>query len=154
VFSGGLKFSGQESVVMAPGVYYMDGGGFSFSGQGSLTGSGVLIYNAPQSNSDQISITGQGSVTLSPPTSGAYTGLVAFQDRTADVDVKVVGNGNYNITGGFYAANASVKIEGNGDVSVGSQYISRLLDIGGNGGLSITWHANQVPRTRIIGLVE
>jgi hypothetical protein len=154
VFSGGLKFSGQDSVVMAPGIYYMDGGGFSFSGQGSLTGSGVMIYNAPSGSSDNISITGKGNVSLTPPTSGPYTGLLLFQDRTSNADMKVTGNGSFDITGTFYAAGANVKIEGNGDVSVGSQYISNQLDIGGNGSLNITYNAKQVARTRSIGLVE
>src|SRR5579884_1012526 len=41
VYKGGLSFSSQDSVVMQPGIYYMDAGGFSFSGQGSLTAAGV-----------------------------------------------------------------------------------------------------------------
>jgi hypothetical protein len=154
VFVGGLKFGGQDSVVMAPGIYYMEGGGFSFSGQGSLTGTGVMIYNAAQSNSDNFTITGQGTVNLTPPTSGPYAGLLVFQDRTASAPVQISGNGYYNITGGVYAADALVQISGNGDTSIGSQYISRTLDIGGNGGLNITWNPKQVPSTRIVSLVE
>jgi hypothetical protein len=153
-FPGGLTFSGQDSVIMAPGLYYMEGGGFSFSGQGSLIGEGVVIYNAPTKSSDQISITGQGVVRLTPPTSGTYTGLVVFQDRTADVTVKITGNGQLDIYGGFYAANATCMVEGNGDKSIGSQYICRTLDIGGNGNFAVTWDMQNVPRSRSIQLVE
>jgi hypothetical protein len=40
------------------GIYYMQGGGFSVSGQGSVTGIGVLIVNAPAASTDTISFTG------------------------------------------------------------------------------------------------
>ena len=63
----------------------MDGGGFSMSGQGNLYAAGVMIFNAPQSNSDVISITGSdsGSIYVTPPTDGLYEGLTLFQDRNA-----------------------------------------------------------------------
>jgi hypothetical protein len=139
---------------MAPGIYYMEGGGFSFTSQGSLTGSGVMIYNAPSKSGDNVSITGQGNVSLSPQSSGPYTGLVVFQDRTSDAPIQVTGSGHFNITGGFYAANAAVSISGNGDTSIGSQYISRTLDLGGNGALNITYQNNLAPKARHLGLVE
>lgn len=154
VFAGGLSFSGKSTVVMAPGIYYMDRGGLSFSGQGNLTAPEVLIYNAPSSISQKLDITGQGSVTLTPPTSGVYRGISIFQDRTADVMVKVTGNGQFNVSGTMYAANALIMIEGNGDAGLGSQYISRLLDLGGNGDLNIIWNPDLAPKTRVYGLVE
>jgi hypothetical protein len=113
-----------------------------------------MIYNAPTSKSDNISITGQGKVILTPPTSGIYQGISIFQDRATDVDVKITGNGQFEIRGTLYAANALVKVEGNGDTSVASQYISRLVDLGGNGDLNIIWEETSVPWTRVFGLVE
>src|SRR6516164_9876052 len=61
VYQGGIQVTG-GNLTLAPGIYYMEGGGFSFSGTGSLTALGVLIVNAPTkgSNSDTISITGSG----------------------------------------------------------------------------------------------
>src|SRR5205085_10887198 len=103
VYVGGLKYSGQDSVVMAPGLYYMEGGGFSFSGQGSLTGSGVMIYNAPgHGNSGGISVTGQGAINLSGMTSGIYQGITFFQERNSTVTGNVSGTGGgTNLTGTF-----------------------------------------------------
>src|SRR5262249_32638166 len=83
VYKGGISVSGTGSLNLSPGIYYMDGGGFSFSGQGSLTGLGVMIYNAPgNGNSSGISVSGLGSMVLSGPTSGIYQGITFFQDRT------------------------------------------------------------------------
>src|SRR5206468_2452122 len=65
VYKGGINVSGTGSLTLAPGIYYMDGGGFSFAGQGSLFGEGVMIYNNPgNGNADGISVTGQGSIQL------------------------------------------------------------------------------------------
>ena len=48
-YVGGISISGNASVTLEPGIYYMKGGGFSDTGSGSVTGDGVLIVNAPGS---------------------------------------------------------------------------------------------------------
>ena len=42
-YDGGITVTGKGPVTLLPGVYYMNGGGFTVSGQGSVTGAGVLI---------------------------------------------------------------------------------------------------------------
>jgi Flp pilus assembly protein TadG len=155
VFTGGIQITGQASLIMAPGIYYMDGGGFAFSGNGSLTATGVMIYNAPQKSTDIISINGNGAIDLSPPTSGIYTGISLFQDRTSTNTVSVTGNGASSISGTFYVAGGTLSVTGNGTSDViGSQYISYDLSVNGNGAFSVNWGAPDVARTRIITLVE
>jgi len=46
VYVGGIQVTGGANLVLMPGIYYMQGGGFAFSGTGSLYASGVMIYNA------------------------------------------------------------------------------------------------------------
>jgi len=152
-YVGGLSFS-QGNLIMAPGIYYMDAGGFSLGGQAGCTGIGVMIYNAPNASSQKIDITGQGAVTLSPPTDGTYRGILIFQDRASTTPVNIVGQGADDIRGTFYVANAAVSISGNGDQSIGSQFICRTLDTGGNGGFTVTYNALLAPRTRVLQLVE
>ncbi len=147
-FGSSLKFSGQDSVSMAPGVYYINGD-FSMAGQGTLTGSGVTIYCT-----GSLSITGNGAVTLSPPTSGTYKGMVYFQSRTSTATTKIAGNGNYNVTGTVYAKAAEVDVQGNGDTSIASQVVCDTMKAGGNGTINIVWNANTTANTRIIQLVE
>lgn len=157
VYKGGISVSGTASLNLAPGIYYMDGGGFSFSGQGNLFGEGVMIYNDPgNGQADGISVSGQGSLVLSGPTSGVYHGITFFQDRTADVNGNISGTGGTtDISGTFYFAGSNLSISGNGGVvNIGSQYISRLLELGGNGGISIDWAPDKVARARNIYLVE
>jgi len=154
VYRGGITVAGQGNLIMAPGIYYMDGGGFSFSGQGSLLAQGVMIFNAPQSNSDVVDISGTGSIVMSPPQDGIYKGLTLFQDRESTNTMSVSGGGFMNITGTFYCANGTLSVSGGGDSHVGSQYISRYLKIVGNGGLRIDYDPTQAIPRRILQLVE
>lgn len=155
VYMGGISITSSTDVVLAPGIYYMMGGGFSWSGQGSLTATGVMIYNAPTSTSDKVDLSGHGTCNISPPTSGPYRGMAVFQDRTSTTPVNVVGNGGMTISGTFYAAAAPMSVTGNGTTDViGSQYISYNLNVGGNGTFSVNWTPQTTPAVRQIWLVE
>jgi hypothetical protein len=153
-YRGGISVSGKGSLVMEPGVYYMDGGGFSFSGQGDLLAQGVMIFNAPTKSSETVDISGTGSIVMSPPTDGLYKGLTLFQDRESPNTLSVSGGGYMDITGTFYAANGTLKVSGGGDSKVGSQYISRYLEVVGNGGLSIDYDKDTAIPRRVWHLVE
>ena len=43
-YVGGINVSGSAAVTLLPGIYYLQGGGLSVSGQASLSGQGVLQY--------------------------------------------------------------------------------------------------------------
>jgi Putative Flp pilus-assembly TadE/G-like len=155
VYKGGITVSGQATLNMAPGIYYMDGGGFSFTGQGNLNAVGVLIYSAPNSKNDVVNINGLGTIVLSPPTTGLYTGISLWQERSSTNTMTVAGNGGSQMTGLFYVAGGTLSVTGNGLNNVmGSQYISDLLVLGGNGQVNVDWSAGNVPRIRILRLVE
>jgi hypothetical protein len=157
VYVGGMHITG-GTVTLNPGIYYLNGGGLSVSGSGSLLGAGVMIYNAPQSPSDVISISGSGNaITLSPMLSGPYAGVTLFQDRTSTNGVGISASPSTNITmtGTFYAAAATLSITGNGaNQTLGSQYISYDLALSGNGTYYCNWSAPNTPGTRDILLVE
>jgi hypothetical protein len=155
LYKGGIVISGPSVVTLSPGLYYLQGGGFNISGQASLNGLGVTLYNAPITTTDSISITGQGAVTLSPPTTGPYAGITLFQERSATAPMYVAGNGLAAITGTFYAAHALLNVTGNGLINnLGSQYISYDLTLAGNGAININYDPNQTAKARTIGLVE
>jgi hypothetical protein len=155
VYNGGISISNSTSVTLLPGIYYIRGGGFTLSGTSNLTGTGVMIYNAPLTATDAISLSGKGNVTLSPPTSGLYTGLTLFQDRTSSAAASITGDSGFNITGSLYFAGALLTVTGNSDVALlGSQLICRDLTIGGNASLTVTWDSKLVARKRAVQLVE
>jgi hypothetical protein len=153
VYKGGIQVTG-GNLTLAPGIYYMEGGGFSFSGTGSLTAPGVMIVNAPQSNSDVISITGTGAINLSPMTTGIYQGISLWQTRASLNTITVSGGGSGSVTGTFYAQHGTLKVSGSGGSSVGSQYISWNVVLSGNGNFSITWSPTAVAPEKLLQLVE
>ena len=159
IYIGGIAITGKGNIFMEPGIYYMEGGGFTTIGQGSLIGYEVMIFNHPLANSDVISLAGQGLITLTPPTSGPYQGISIFQSRTttAQPDVSVTGSGTapLTISGTFYVPNALLKVTGNGTQdTIGSQYISNTLQLGGNGAFNVDWNPNVVPGVREIWIEE
>ena len=99
----------------------MQGGGFSVTGQGSVTGSGVLLVNAPSKSSETFAFTGQGNVTLSAPTGltgpyAPYNGIAMFQDPSSSAPIQVTGQGVLAVTGRIYAPLATLNVTGNGGV--------------------------------------
>lgn len=154
VYNGGIVLSSSAVVTLQPGIYYLNGGGLNISGQASLIGSGVLIYNNPLSSTDEINFSGQGIISLSPPTSGVYAGLTLFQNRSSTAPLSLAGGSNMSISGTFYAAGARLNISGNGTTTVGSQYITADLTTTGNGTINVPWNAANVARPRDIRLVE
>jgi len=142
VYIGGIQIGDNASVTLNAGIYYLEGGGFSSSG--NVTGSGVMLYNAPNSSSDTISFSDSGTVTLSPPTSGAYQGITIFQDRTSTAPITIDSTGSIDIQGTLYAAKANLSITGKGGGddegsgnTVGSQDILDSLTVSKHGSMQV-----------------
>ena len=69
--------------------------------------------------------------------------------------MSITGGGSMYITGTFYVAGGMLKVTGNGSGNViGAQYISNLLNLGGNGEIFIDWESSPTARLRQVGLVE
>jgi hypothetical protein len=156
VYTGGISVTG-GNLTLAPGIYYIDGGGFGFSGTGNLTAAGVMIVNAPTKNSttDAITITGSGVINLSPMTTGIYQGISLWQTRTSTNTLTISGGGaGSSLSGTFYAQHGTLKVAGGNGVGVGSQYISYDLVITGNSAMGVNYNPASVAPVRIIQLVE
>ena len=98
VAGGGFAASG-NAVVSASGVsFIIEGGGFSQSGNAIVNGSGMTIFNAGSKYGSsgsggsygEITLSGNGSLT--PPTTGAYSGVLIFQSRDNTQTLSLTGN--------------------------------------------------------------
>ncbi len=84
-----IAVSGNGNLTMTAGTYIIQGGGFSVSGNGSVSttgtnsvsGTGVMIYNAGSSSGTYGSVTlsGNGNISLTPETTGTYAGILIYQ---------------------------------------------------------------------------
>jgi hypothetical protein len=152
----------QASANSAGGIYYLDGTSFVSNGANIAmdpnTTGGMMIYMNPSSTaqSQSIGIQGNatGSIVLSGLTSGPYSGILFWQNRTATQTMSITGQGTINLTGTLYAANAQITLGGTGTAYVGSQLISRTLNVTGGGNQIINYTDKATARTRDIRLVE
>lgn len=154
-YQGGISVTGGQTgdtLTLQSGIYYLGGGGLSTNSKINIVGNGVMLY---LDSGAALSLGGNGNVTLSPMTTGAYQGLTVFENRNSTTAMNLAGNGTMQISGTLYAPHAAISMVGNGLTNqVGSQVIAYSLNLSGNGALNVTWTANATARARVLGLVE
>ena len=165
IYYGGIRIAGSASVTMAPGTYYMAGGGFTVAAAGSVVGLGVTIINAPILPTDAITIAATGNVRITPPTSGLYQGISIMQppelvslplslNPTLTITANSLLGGSFSIAGTIYAPASIMALAANGNAQVGSQVIARMAAIAGNGAVNINWGQNTALTPYPVKLVE
>ena len=131
-----ITVSGNARLTLSNGTYIIEGGGFSVSGNASVNGSGVLIVNAGSAYPNTggtyggITLSGNGIVQLTPPSTGTYAGIVVYQPRDNARPLTLSGNAS-GMTGLVYAPAAQVSESGNG--SLNAAIIADTMSISGNG---------------------
>lgn len=133
-YCGGMNIL--RTVNFAPGVYIIDGGTLSANSTAVLNGTGVTFF---LTNGARLDINGQATLNLSAPTSGTYSGLLFFADRSgSSVNHVLNGTSSSTITGAVYLPNDNLSYSGNtNSVSGCTQIIARTLDLTGNSGIGV-----------------
>jgi len=129
----GLTISGSGALTLNPGVYVINGG-FSASGSGTITGSGITIYLAAPSGA--LSLTGSGALNLTAPTTGPYSGILFFEDPKDTQQMKIAGSTGSTLTGIFYAPLATLSLTGSSGATFNVDLVTYALSISGTGGLN------------------
>lgn len=149
VYSGPIRVEGNAEVTLQPGIYILRGG-LLVSGNGRVSGNGVMIYN----ESGRIEVQGNGKLRLSAPTSGTYEGIAIFQPVSNTQPLWFSGNADFQVTGAVYAPRALMHFEGNADLR-DSMIVTWRVEMHGNPEVTIT--AKEPPPATgevAIGLVE
>jgi uncharacterized repeat protein (TIGR03803 family) len=135
-----ISASGTASLTLSPGLYLIEGGGFTVTGSASISGSGVTIYNTvstyPKAGGTYGGITLSGSGTFSltaatAPTNGAYPGILIFQPGANTRAISLGGNGVLGLNGTIYAPTAQVTVTGNAQLK--GALIADRLSLSGSG---------------------
>ncbi|CAN7522373.1 pilus assembly protein TadG-related protein [Mesorhizobium sp. LjRoot246] len=107
-YCSGMNLKG--NVTLSPGVYVVQGS-FKINANAAITGDGVTIF---MSGSSTVSMNGNASVKLSAPTSGAYSGVLFYGDRTG-IAASSTFNGTADslLTGAIYFPKQQVSYLGN-----------------------------------------
>jgi Flp pilus assembly protein TadG len=124
VYCGGINVK-NNLYTLNPGNYILVGGGLTTQdANSSISGSGVFFYNTSGATNQgnqvysPINIAATSTVNLTAPTSGTYTGILFFEDRSAPESSDSYGGGSSAVyQGTIYAKNADITMFGNSSVS-------------------------------------
>ena len=131
-----IRASGNARLTLSSGIYIIVGGGFSVSGSASVSGSGVMIVNAGSKYPGRggtygsIALSGNGSYSLTPQSTGTYAGIVIFQPGDNTSALSVSGNAS-GMTGAIYAPKAQLNESGNARLN--AALVVDTMRVSGNG---------------------
>lgn len=153
-YCNGLSLSG--TVTLQPGVYVIQSGDFKVNANANVTGDGVTIYLA---GSSRVSMNGNANVSLSAPTSGTYSGVLMYGDRTS-----IGGQSTFNgtatslLTGALYFPKQQVNYLGNFSGQNGcTQVVADMIQWSGNSTINqdcTSLGMRDIPATQSVALVE
>ena len=142
-----IAVSGNASLTLDAGLYIIEGGGFQVSGNASVTGTGVTLYNAgskfPNSGGTfgAITLSGNGTISLTPATTGSYAGILFLQPAANTQVLTFSGNAMSGMTGTIYAPSAQLVASGNAQVS--AAIIVDTMTLSGNAVANIVTSVRQ-----------
>jgi Flp pilus assembly protein TadG len=150
----GLSFKDTET--LSSGVYIIDGGTFSLDSSANITGSNVMFY---LTNGATLKFNGNATFNLSAPTSGTYSGILFYSDRTqSDANQQFNGTSSSVLTGVLYFPTQALSINGNYTGANGCmQVVADTISYSGNATLSGSCSAygmDSVPTSGGTTLVE
>ncbi len=134
---GGFTASGSAAVSIAAGTsIILEGGGLSVSGAAAISGTQVTIFNFGTSYNGTtdggtfgpITLSGSGSVSLTPASTGTYAGILFFQGRDNAKALTFSGAAMQGITGMIYAPAAQLAESGSAQVGSTINPISMVVD--------------------------
>lgn len=153
-YCNGLNLRGD--VHLEPGVYHVEGGDFRTNAQANITGEGVTIFLGDGVGTR---FNGTATITLSAPTSGAYSGLLFFADREGQRQSHLFNGGaGSSLTGALYLAGQDVEYAGNfaGDGGC-MQIVARTVAWSGTADIAVDCTARgmtALPGQQLIRIVE
>ena len=117
VYCNGITLNAGSVVTFSPGLYVLNGGGLSVSGNAVMHGTGVTFYSTGSASYayKPVAITGGAVGTLSAPTSGPMEAMLFFQDRAiASKQTNTISGGStLSLAGALYFPTTPLNFSGN-----------------------------------------
>jgi len=108
-YCGGLSLSG--TVTLNAGVYVISGGDLKINANANITGTDVTFF---LTDGATLQINGNATLNLAAPTTGTYSGVLFYGDRTQLTAKNTInGNATSNLTGAIYFPSQEVDFLGN-----------------------------------------
>ncbi|MDP9331354.1 MAG: type II secretion system GspH family protein [Actinomycetota bacterium] len=131
-----------SATTFAAGTYVLNNG-ISVTGSSTISGSGVMLYN----KIGGISFGGTSTISLSPPTSGQYKGILMFQARTNTTAMSLAGGTGVSPVGIIYAPSSSGVTLGTGSAAmhVTAIVVAGAIKVGGSAQVTIGCNPSPCP---------
>jgi hypothetical protein len=161
-----ISVSGNGSLTFAAGLYVITGtvklsghGGGGFEGTAGVTffftcgSSTPRLCAAGGESGGNLSISGNGSFSITGPSSGTLQGMAIFYDRLNTGGLSIVGNGGNHVLGTIYAKDTTLNITGNGGtLDDNSMIVVDQLSMVGNAGITDNFSKSlNYPNPQIVG---
>ncbi|MFB9981280.1 pilus assembly protein TadG-related protein [Mesorhizobium kowhaii] len=152
-YCSGMTLKG--NVTLSPGVYVVQGD-LKINANAAIIGSGVTIF---MSGSSTVSMNGNASVKLSAPTSGTYSGVLFYGDRTGNSASSTFnGTADSLLTGAIYFPKQQVNYLGNFSGNSGcTQVVAKTIQWSGSTTINqdcTSLGIGDIPATQSVALVE
>lgn len=148
VYCNGISVNAGATLMLNPGVYFIDRGTFSVNGGGTVNGTGVtLIFTSSTGNNwANLTINGNAIVNLTAPIAGTTAGLVIFGDRNIPIGTafKLNGGSTQSFGGAIYTPTGSISYSGGSGTSTScTQIIGDTVTFTGNSSVAINCSSYQ-----------
>lgn len=152
-YCSGMTLKG--NVTLSPGVYVVQGD-LKINANAAIIGSGVTIF---MSGSSTVSMNGNASVKLSAPTSGTYSGVLFYGDRTGNSASSTFnGTADSLLTGAIYFPKQQVSYLGNFSGNSGcTQVVANTIEWSGSTTINqdcTSLGMRDIPAAQSVALVE
>jgi hypothetical protein len=142
-YCGGISIGGSQNVVFNPGTYTITGGGVTFNGSGTISGTGVTLYIG--SSGGTVSLSGNQTLALVAPTTGADAGILFYQDPGDTSTATINGTPNSQFEGALYFPSAKLTINGTGDKAAYTIAVAKSYLLNGNVVLNFPANYSSLP---------
>jgi putative Flp pilus-assembly TadE/G-like protein len=136
VWTVALQADGGNTIAMNSGIYILEAG-INAAGNADVKSNtgGVFIFNTVSDypnhttgTCQQVKLTGTSATDLHPMTSGAYKGLLFYQDPDCTLTFLIQGTSTMNVSGTIYVPRAQVEVAGSAKLD-GSQIVADTVNV-------------------------
>ncbi|GBD16645.1 hypothetical protein HRbin26_01546 [bacterium HR26] len=146
-YTGNIR---RQNIVLLPGVYCFEGK-LEVIGNGSITGTGVLLYfRGP----DGLFVPGNATIDLTHTGDPAWKNIVIWL-ASCDKELQLDGNGDMVITGAVYAPCSHIDLGGTADSQVvNGMVVGRTIRLHGDVTINLVTDSNYTAGPKQVYLIE
>jgi hypothetical protein len=137
VYCGGLEVTAAGDATLQDGIYVLKGGGLKMQAGGRIQGEEVMFYNTGTAEYPwrPFDFHAGSTTNVSPPMSGAYKGVLVYNDRNVtSTDLNIfAGTPSTAFTGVLYFPSTNVRMTGDTSGAIHNMiFVARKVEFQGN----------------------